>query len=131
MGASGAASRGIEATAESRGHGLVLAIWHGYRLAMKVVNVAELKNGLSRYLQLVQKGETVLIRSRDRIVARLEGARDPNREEDDDERWIARLQTQGTVRRGKGKVTLALLGAPLRLKADLIESVRAEREEGR
>ncbi len=39
---------------------------------MKKANVSEAKSGLSRYLNDVQKGETVLIFDRDRLVARLE-----------------------------------------------------------
>jgi len=38
--------------------------------------VSQAKSGLSRYLNDVQKGETVLIYDRDRLVARLEPARD-------------------------------------------------------
>lgn len=38
---------------------------------MKVVNVAELKNNLSKYLRLVRAGEEVLIRDRNLPIARL------------------------------------------------------------
>jgi len=39
---------------------------------MKKANVSQAKSGLSRYLSDVQRGETVLIFDRDRLVARLE-----------------------------------------------------------
>lgn len=39
---------------------------------MKKANVSQAKSGLSRYLGDVQRGETVLIFDRDRLVARLE-----------------------------------------------------------
>ena len=38
---------------------------------MKSVNVAELKNKLSAYLQLVRKGEEVIVRDRDLPIARI------------------------------------------------------------
>jgi antitoxin (DNA-binding transcriptional repressor) of toxin-antitoxin stability system len=38
---------------------------------MKTVNVAELKNKLSAYLQLVRKGEEVIVRDRDLPIARI------------------------------------------------------------
>lgn len=108
-----------------------MALGHGYLLAMsRTVNVAELKDGLSQYLRLVQQGETILIRSRDRIVARLEAAHGPSRDEDDDEAWKSRLEAKGIIRRGKGPITTKLLGEPLNVDADLGGAVREEREEG-
>ena len=41
---------------------------------MKAVNVAELKNRLSHYLRIVRGGEPILVRDRDRVIARLEPA---------------------------------------------------------
>lgn len=38
---------------------------------MKAVNVAELKNRLSSYLQLVRDGEEVVVKDRDRPIARI------------------------------------------------------------
>lgn len=38
---------------------------------MKSVNVAELKNKLSAYLQLVRKGEEIIVRDRDLPIARI------------------------------------------------------------
>jgi antitoxin (DNA-binding transcriptional repressor) of toxin-antitoxin stability system len=38
---------------------------------MKSVNVAELKNRLSAYLQLVRKGEEIIVRDRDLPIARI------------------------------------------------------------
>jgi antitoxin (DNA-binding transcriptional repressor) of toxin-antitoxin stability system len=40
-------------------------------MAMKSVNVAELKNKLSSYLQLVRKGEEIIVRDRDLPIARI------------------------------------------------------------
>ena len=38
---------------------------------MKTVNVAELKNNLSAYLQLVRRGEEVIVKDRNHPVARI------------------------------------------------------------
>jgi antitoxin (DNA-binding transcriptional repressor) of toxin-antitoxin stability system len=38
---------------------------------MKSVNVAELKNRLSAYLQMVRKGEEIIVRDRDLPIARI------------------------------------------------------------
>lgn len=38
---------------------------------MKTVNVAELKNRLSAYLQMVREGEEVIVKDRNRPVARI------------------------------------------------------------
>lgn len=107
-----------------------MAIMNGYFVAMRTVNVAELKNALSRYLRLAERGETILVRSRDRIVARLEGVRGPVRAGEEDEQRLERLQARGTLRRGKGRVTLAMLGPPVRSDPGLVSAVRTEREEG-
>jgi antitoxin (DNA-binding transcriptional repressor) of toxin-antitoxin stability system len=45
---------------------------YDYYSHMKKANVSQAKSGLSRYLNDVQRGETVLIFDRDRLVARLE-----------------------------------------------------------
>jgi prevent-host-death family protein len=50
-----------------------LTIWpsSGYVLAMKTVNVAVLKNDLSRYLRAVGEGEEVVVTSHSHAVAKL------------------------------------------------------------
>jgi antitoxin (DNA-binding transcriptional repressor) of toxin-antitoxin stability system len=42
--------------------------------AMSTVNVSELKHRLSHYLRLVRGGEAVIVRDRERVVARIEPA---------------------------------------------------------
>ena len=41
---------------------------------MKAVNVAELKNRLSHHLRMVRRGEALLVRDRDKVIARIEPA---------------------------------------------------------
>ena len=38
-------------------------------MAMTPVNVGELKNRLSHYLRMVRRGQAVLVRDRDRVIA--------------------------------------------------------------
>jgi prevent-host-death family protein len=38
---------------------------------MRTVNVADLKNGLSKYLQLVREGEQVVVKDRNQPIARI------------------------------------------------------------
>src|SRR2546426_10295827 len=67
---------------------------------MKKAKIANLKNNLSRYLEHVRGGGSVLVLDRDRPVARLvplphEGARGASER-------LARLERQGLIRRGTG-----------------------------
>ncbi len=39
---------------------------------MKVVKIAELKNRLSYYLRRVQRGESILVCDRERVIARID-----------------------------------------------------------
>ena len=50
---------------------IVVAIILAYDIAMKIANIAELKNRLSTYLRLVEKGEEVEIRKRNVPIARV------------------------------------------------------------
>ena len=50
---------------------LVITIFQAYNIAMKMANVAELKNRLSEYLRLVEKGEEIEIRKRNIPIARV------------------------------------------------------------
>ena len=65
---------------------------------MKSVNIAELKNRLSVYLNDVKAGEEILVRDRHRLVARIVPIA---RSRDEDEELLA-LASQGKVRLGEG-----------------------------
>src|SRR5258705_7544978 len=67
---------------------------------MKQAKIATLKNNLSRYLDHVRRGGSVIVLDRDRPVARLvplphEGAGGASER-------LARLEPQGLIRRGTG-----------------------------
>jgi len=98
---------------------------------MKPVKIAELKNRLSYYLRRVQRGESILVCDRDRVIARIErvgsGAQVPETEGE----WIERLERRGVLRRGAGRLTRDwLLGRPV-VRANVVEALLSEREEGR
>jgi antitoxin (DNA-binding transcriptional repressor) of toxin-antitoxin stability system len=96
---------------------------------MKSVNVAELKNRLSHYLRLVRRGEAILVRDREQVIARLEPAGDAAASGSDAER-LAALERKGAIRRARGRVDAELLERRPRVKADVVAALLAEREEG-
>jgi len=100
-------------------------------VATKSVNIAELKNRLSHYLRSVRRGETLLVKDRDAVIARIEPAGRTGDLADDEEARLADLEARGIVRRGKGKITKALLENRPRMAGDIVAAVLAEREEGR
>ncbi|HZF39845.1 MAG TPA: type II toxin-antitoxin system prevent-host-death family antitoxin [Blastocatellia bacterium] len=67
---------------------------------MYSVNIAELKNNLSRYIEQVKAGKEIIIRDRNLAVARL--APINGTEAPDDE--LQRLAAQGKIRMGKGPI---------------------------
>jgi prevent-host-death family protein len=98
---------------------------------MKRAQIAQLKNNLSRYLDQVRHGETVLVVDRDQAIAQivpLQGRPvSPAREEE----RLARLERRGLVRRGTGTIP-DWLGKrkPPRLRGSLLRDFLAERESG-
>jgi len=68
---------------------------------MQKVKIAELKNNLSRYLEHVRAGGTVLVLHRDRPVARIVPVSGKAERRDDDAR-LAELERAGLIRRGTG-----------------------------
>jgi antitoxin (DNA-binding transcriptional repressor) of toxin-antitoxin stability system len=98
---------------------------------MNAVNVAELRNRLSHYLRLVRKGARFLVRDRDRVVARLEPAGDEAGMAGDDAERLAALEAEGLLRRGRGRITAALLARRPRVEADVVAALLEERREGR
>jgi antitoxin (DNA-binding transcriptional repressor) of toxin-antitoxin stability system len=97
---------------------------------MKTVNISELKNRLSHYLRLVRRGEALLVCDRDRVIARIEPAGGSAVRGEDDE-WLAQLERDGIIRRGKGKLSPAWMRQRPRVKADVVQALIDERERGR
>ncbi len=69
---------------------------------MKKAGIADLKNNLSRYLDQVKSGESILVLDRNQPVARIvplqKGVRGAVSEDD----RLARLERKGLIRRGTG-----------------------------
>ncbi len=98
---------------------------------MKSVNVAELKNRLSHYLRIVRRGQPLLVRDRDRVIARIDPAGDVGATRGADTEWLADLERRGVIRRGRGRLTPDLLARRPRTKADVVEALIREREDSR
>lgn len=94
---------------------------------MKSVNIAELKNRLSAYLNRVKAGEEIVVRDRDRPVARLV----PLSAVDDEDAQLAALAAVGWVRLGEGPLDDAFwkLPAPRVRAAALKRAISEERNE--
>jgi len=98
---------------------------------MKAVNIAELKNRLSHYLRIVRRGQPILVRDRDRVIARIEPAGEAASAATGDAARLAELELRGILRRGQGRVTPELLRRRPRVSADVVGALLREREETR
>jgi antitoxin (DNA-binding transcriptional repressor) of toxin-antitoxin stability system len=97
---------------------------------MKTVKIAELKNRLSYYLRRVQRGESILVCDRDRVIARIDrvAAHAPGSESDGE--WLDRLERRGVIRRGTGKPSRQWLARRPAVGADVVAALLRERDEG-
>jgi prevent-host-death family protein len=98
---------------------------------MSVVKVSDLKNGLSHYLRLVRRGESLLVSDRNRVIARIDPAGDGAFAGTDDARWLDDLERRGIVRRGAAKLPRGWLGRRPKVKADVVGALIEERQNGR
>jgi antitoxin (DNA-binding transcriptional repressor) of toxin-antitoxin stability system len=98
---------------------------------LKTVKIAELKNRLSYYLRRVQRGESILVCDRDRVIARIErvGAHAPQPATDVE--WLDRLERRGIIRRGTGKLRRQWLARRPAVQADVVAALLQDRDEGR
>jgi antitoxin (DNA-binding transcriptional repressor) of toxin-antitoxin stability system len=99
---------------------------------VRTVGIAELKNRLSYYiLRLVQRGESILVCDRDRVIARIErvGADAPLA--GGDAAWLERLERRGAIRRGTGRFPADWLDRMPSVGADVVTALLRERDEGR
>ena len=95
---------------------------------MKQAKIANLKDNLSRYLEHVRRGGSVLVLDRDRPVARLvplphDGAYGASER-------LARLERQGLIRRGTGRSSATAASKPVRLPGGVLRGLLEERERG-
>ena len=97
------------------------------RVPMKSVNIADLKNNLSMYLNDVKAGEEILVRDRKQPVARIVPLA---RSKDEDEELLA-LASQGKLRLAEGRVEEFFwdMPAPRVSAAALRRAVEQERDD--
>lgn len=98
---------------------------------MKRARIAELKNNLSRYLEHVRGGGSVLVLDRDRPVARIVPlGRETGGVDATDER-LGRLERRGLIRRGAGGRSGQLARQrPVRLRGSVLRDLLDERGAG-
>ncbi len=95
---------------------------------MEKVTISQLKNNLSAFLKKVRAGESVLILDRNRPVARLVGVAGQGPADD----RLARLESEGLVRRALGPIPKELLEEPPpKPGKSVLEALIEERRAGR
>ena len=93
--------------------------------------IGQLKNQLSRYLDLVRAGDEVLVLDRDRPVARIVPLDPTAPTPGTDAARVARLERSGVIRRGTGRRPTWLgTRSPIRLRGSLLADLLAERDQG-
>ena len=97
---------------------------------MKSASVTDMKNNLSKYLELVKNGEPVLITERGVTIARIESVR-ARQDKTADSARLARLERSGIIRRGGGPVPKWLIEkTPVKLKkgVSVVQALLEERD---
>lgn len=92
---------------------------------MKVANIAELKNRLSHYLEDVRRGEEVLIRDRNRPIAKIVPLRGLDEYDTEDVQLVA----EGVLRLPQNEKLPASSWKEKRPGISLARSVKAVRDE--
>jgi prevent-host-death family protein len=98
---------------------------------VKRATISQTKNQLSALLELVKRGEEVLILEREAPVAKLVPVERLAR--GDEEARLAELERRGVIRRPRRKPDPRLLdrlGPPPKAKGDILDALLADREEG-
>jgi antitoxin (DNA-binding transcriptional repressor) of toxin-antitoxin stability system len=98
---------------------------------MTKARIAELKNNLSRYLQHVRSGGTVLVFDRDEAVAQIVPLPHAGPKQGTATERLLRLERRGLIRRGTGGHP-DWLGRrkPPRLRGSVLRDLLREREDG-
>ena len=99
---------------------------------MKRATITQTKNNLSALLELVRRGEEVLVLDRSVPIARIVPVERLTRR--DDEARLADLERRGILRRPDRRADPALLdriGPPPRARGDVLAALLEERDEAR
>jgi len=98
---------------------------------MKYARIGQLRDGLSRYLDVVREGGEVLVLDRDRPVDRIVPAGASHPAAGGDSERLLDLERRGVLLRGKGRYPAGLKrGRPARVRGSVLADLRAERESG-
>jgi antitoxin (DNA-binding transcriptional repressor) of toxin-antitoxin stability system len=89
-----------------------------------------LKNRLSYYLRRVQKGESILVCDRDRVIARIDRVNTPDHLQGTDAERLDRLERRGVIRRGSGAPSAKWIADRPAVGADVVAMLLHEREHG-
>jgi antitoxin (DNA-binding transcriptional repressor) of toxin-antitoxin stability system len=98
---------------------------------MKRAKIGQLKNQLSRFLDQVKKGETVLVLDRKTPIARIVPFANPSQlDKGEAEAWLRRLEQQGALRLGrrKGVIEIASTAPPGRKPVGAVKALLEERD---
>ena len=114
----------------SAGH-LTPSRLHSYDGHMKKAGIAALKNNLSRYLDQVSGGESILVMDRNRPVAQIVPLPSNGRGLVAEEDRLARLERKGLIRRGStGSLKWLAKRRPVKLKGSVLRDLLDERRSG-
>lgn len=98
---------------------------------MKKAGIADLKNNLSRYLDQVKSGESILVMDRSQPVAQIVPLQGASRMTISQEDRLARLQRKGLIRRAApGSRVWLQKRRPVRLKGSVLQDLLDERRSG-
>jgi prevent-host-death family protein len=98
---------------------------------VKSAKIADLKNNLSRYLEHVKAGGSVMVLERDRPIAQIVPLSESRGRRAGTDARLARLERRGIIRRGTGGLP-DWLGQrrPPRLRGSVLKDLLAERGRG-
>ena len=103
----------------------------GYYSYMKKAGIAALKNNLSRYLDQVKSGETILVMDRNQPVAQIVPLPSAARGLVSDDDRLSRLERKGLIRRAvPGHNKWLAKHRPVKVKGSVLQSLLDERGSG-
>ncbi len=97
---------------------------------MRSVKIAELKNNLSRYLDQIRAGGSVLVFDREQPVAKMVPAQGGEVADGNRDGRLERLERRGVIRRGKGGLPNWLGRPALKVQGGVIKTLLEERKSG-
>ena len=107
------------------------ARFDGYYSYMKKAGIAALKNNLSRYLDQVKGGETILVMDRNQPVAQIVPLPSAARGLVSDDDRLSRLERKGLIRRAvPGHNKWLAKHRPVKVKGSVLQGLLNERRSG-